>query len=111
MADKGELTRMFETLWRQLGGPALEPEYRFAKGRRWRADFASVEAGVLIEIEGGVWTGGRHTSPIGYTNDCEKYNAAARIGWRVFRFTRPMLETDPAGHLLPVIRLIKDATR
>lgn len=108
MADKGELTRMFETLWRQLDGPPLEPEYRFAPGRKWRADFAHLESGVLIELEGGIHVNGRHVRAAGYTKDCEKYNAASRLGFRVFRLTRPMLEDDPAGHLMPVIRLIEE---
>jgi very-short-patch-repair endonuclease len=37
----------------------LEREYRFHHERRWRADFAHVEARVLIEIEGGIWVNGR----------------------------------------------------
>ena len=40
-----------------------------------------------MEIEGGVWSGGRHTRGIGFVKDMEKYNAAASLGWRVFRFT------------------------
>lgn len=101
---------MFETLWRQLGGPALESEYKFHPSRRFRFDYCHPETKTAIEVEGGIWDG-RHTRPAGYTNDCVKYNLAAGLGFRVFRFTRPMLENDPAGHLLPVIRLIKDAAQ
>ena len=46
-------------LWKHTNGPALEREYRFHHERRWRADFAHVEARVLIEIEGGIWVNGR----------------------------------------------------
>lgn len=34
------LENRFETLWRALGGPELEREFRFHPTRRWRADFA-----------------------------------------------------------------------
>lgn len=106
---KSELERKFETLWLQLGGPPLKPEYRFHPERRWRFDLASPIAKVAIELEGGVWSGGRHTRGIGFSGDCEKYNTAQLMGWRVFRFTTDMLN-DPDKHLLPVRDLIRAMT-
>lgn len=67
--------------------PEPEREYKFHKVRRWRFDFAWPERMTAIEIEGGVWSGGRHTRPSGFVKDAEKYNAAAALGWAVFRFT------------------------
>ncbi len=67
--------------------PAFEREFVFARPRRFRADFAWPERMVLVEIEGGVWSGGRHTRGAGFTRDCEKQNLAALLGYRVFRFT------------------------
>ena len=40
---------------------------------------------IAVEIEGGVWIGGRHTRGKGFLRDIEKYNEAAAMGWRVFR--------------------------
>lgn len=72
-------------------------EYRFDPGRRWRFDFAIPEHKIGIECEGGIWLRrGRHTSPVGYSNDIEKYNAATLAGWRVLRFTRQMIESGEA---------------
>lgn len=102
MTDKDDLTRRFLTCWRIVDGPELEREYRFAPPRRFRFDFVHRETMVAIELEGGVWQGGRHTSPIGYTKDCIKYNLGTLHGYRIFRLTRQMLDDDPVGHLEPI---------
>lgn len=62
-------------------------EYRFHPTRKWRFDYAIPEHKIALEVEGGVWTRGRHTSPKGFLNDIEKYNTATLMGWRVFRTT------------------------
>lgn len=62
-------------------------EYRFHKTRRWRFDYAWPDYKVALEIEGGVYTRGRHTRPSGFLGDMEKYNAAACAGWTVIRCT------------------------
>jgi len=38
-----------------------------------------------------VFIGGGHTRGVIYGQNCEKYNAAAIGGWRVLRFTAPMI--------------------
>ena len=42
---------------------------------------------MALEIEGGVFSRGRHVRPMGFLADMEKYNAAAVLGWRVLRCT------------------------
>lgn len=66
----------------------LEPvsEFRFHPTRLCRFDFAFPDRLIAVEVEGGVWSGGRHTRGSGFIGDCEKYNAAAALGWLVFRF-------------------------
>ncbi len=54
------LADRFLMLWKAVGGPPLEREYRFHAERRWRADFAHLQARVLIEVEGGIWVNVRH---------------------------------------------------
>lgn len=71
-------------------------EFVFAPPRRWRADFAYPDMRILIEVEGGTWSRGRHTRGKGYEADCEKYNAAALAGWLVLRFTANMVEDGRA---------------
>lgn len=86
------LEERFIRLWELLGGAPLEREYRFYPARRWKADFAHLASRTLIEIEGGVWSHGRHTSPRGFLNDAEKYLTATLDGWSVLRLTAPQLE-------------------
>lgn len=67
--------------------PVPEREYRFHPTRRWRFDFAWPDRRVAVEVEGGVWVGGRHVQGTGFEKDCEKYSEAASLGWRVLRVT------------------------
>jgi len=62
-------------------------EYEFIPGRKWRADMAWPKLRVMIECEGGIFTGGRHNRGVGYHEDCDKYNHAQMNGWFVLRIT------------------------
>ena len=46
---------------------------------------------VAVEVEGGTWVGGRHTTGKGFESDCVKYNLAAIDGWLVIRVTAAMI--------------------
>lgn len=84
-------------------------EYRIVPTRRWRFDAAWVQHHVAVELDGGVFTTGRHTRGAGYEADCEKLNEAAVRGWRVLRFTAGMLERDPETCIAQVRALIEGA--
>ena len=62
-------------------------ELKFHPKRKWRFDYALPAHKIALEVEGGVWTGGRHTSSTGFLKDMEKYNTATLMGWRVLRTT------------------------
>jgi len=81
------LESKFDLYWRAIGGPKLTSEHRFMAARRWRFDRAHLPTKIAIEIEGGIWAGGRHTRGSGFAADCEKYNSAAMEGWTVLRLT------------------------
>ena len=76
--------------------PEPEREYRFAPPRRWRFDFAWPAAMLALEVEGGVWSTGGHTSGKGFTDDCEKMNEALIRGWRVLRVTGQQVKSGAA---------------
>jgi len=69
------------------GLPRPEREHKFDAKRRWRFDYAWPQQMIVLEVEGGVWTGGRHTRGAGFLKDVEKYNRAAVLGWRLVRVT------------------------
>jgi very-short-patch-repair endonuclease len=91
LKGKSKLEREFEMRWASLEYDELSTEYCFHPKRKWRFDFASVSAKVAIELEGGLWTMGRHVRPTGYIADCEKYNAATLDGWAVLRLTQKQM--------------------
>ena len=62
-------------------------EFKFHPIRKWRFDYAIAEYKIALEVEGGVWSGGRHIRAQGFLRDMEKYNTATLMGWRVFRTT------------------------
>ena len=61
-------------------------EHPVTPERKWRYDFYLPDRAIAIEIEGGVYTRGRHVRPAGFIGDCEKYNTAAMLGVKVLRF-------------------------
>ena len=67
--------------------PVPIKEFKFCPTRRWRLDYAWPKHRVALEVEGGIWTRGRHTRGSGFARDMEKYNELACIGWRLLRCT------------------------
>jgi len=78
-------------------------------GRRFRFDFLFPRHWLVAEIEGGTWSGGRHTTGAGFHKDCEKYNLALEHGYRVLRFTSTMVSNRTA--LDQVARVVRGKPR
>ena len=80
------------------GLPEPVREWRFAPPRRWRFDFAwpLLDQKLAVEVEGGIWTRGRHTRGKGYQADLAKYNRATLDGWRVLRVTGAQIKSGEA---------------
>lgn len=85
--------------------PKPRREYVFAPPRRWKFDFAFLMTSpIAIELEGGIWIRGAHTRGKHFISDCDKYNKATVLGWRVLRFTGNHLKERP----LECIEIIKE---
>lgn len=92
--------------WQAFSLPVPAKEYRFWPGRAFRFDFAWVKEKIALEIEGGIWTQGRHSRGAGMRSDMEKYNMATAMGWRIFRFTpKDMADCVPHAFLQRVFSL------
>ena len=96
--------------------PEPVPEYRFDPERKWRFDWSwpevviSEDAGrdtrrfryalVALEVQGGIWTHGRHVRPAAMLKEFEKLNRAATLGWRILFVTPDQLLTKATVDLV-----------
>lgn len=84
---KAEREKYEDKLAGQLDTLGIEyvRQFRFHPSRRWLADFQIGH--LLIEVDGGGWTGKGHFSEHGRRHDNERDRAATILGYRVLRFT------------------------
>jgi very-short-patch-repair endonuclease len=69
-----------------LGLPTPETEVRFHPVRKWRADYLwRAPVKLIVELDGGLFVGGRHSRGVGAEKDMEKTAAALELGYRVMR--------------------------
>lgn len=102
----GSLSHLEEAFALQLRAmklPTPEREYKFHPSRNWRFDFAWPDLLLAVEIEGGIWGKGGHSTGQGITRDIEKGNEASRHGWKVFRFTGQHVTS---GHAIRYIEAV-----
>ncbi|MFC2996753.1 DUF559 domain-containing protein [Acinetobacter sichuanensis] len=84
----------------------FQTEFQFNPERKWRADFYILGSKVLIEVEGGIWSNGRHTRAQGYLGDIEKYNSAQELGYSVYRYSTEQVKSGKA--IEDIRRLVGD---
>lgn len=87
------------------GGPGKGLRKRLDEAglRDWRFDFACPQLMLAIEVEGGAWTGGRHTRGQGFAADLDKHDAAMRHGWTLYRCDPRMVRN---GQALDTVRVL-----
>ena len=85
------------------GLPVPNREYPAIPGRRFRFDFAWPIERLLVEVQGGTWAPGGHSTGTGIARDCEKRNLAVLLGWRCLDVTTEQIRQGKA------IRWIEEA--
>lgn len=84
----------------------FQEEFRFEPKRRWKADFMIPGVGWdvwgskgywLVEIVGGLWMKrGGHSQGQAQLDDMEKFNHAAKLGYRVLQFSPDQVKSGEA---------------
>lgn len=90
---------------RQAGLPEPARQLKLIEGREWSWDFVYPENMITIEVQGGTWGLGAHSSGAGIARDCEKNNAAAMACWCCLAFTVDQIRS---GYALDTIRKALD---
>lgn len=80
--------------------PAPLREHRFHATRRWRFDFAWGPPKLALEVQGGIFSRGRHTRGAALLKEYEKLNEAALAGWRVLFVTPQQVQNGEATKLV-----------
>jgi hypothetical protein len=83
-----------------MGLPEPMREFKFHPTRKWRFDLAWPELMIALEVEGGTWISGAHVRGAHYSKDCEKYNNATQMGWKVYRVTTEMIHSGEAANFV-----------
>jgi len=77
----------YSKIYEKLFGGEWWAEWPFHPERKWRFDYARPDLKIAIEVDGGVFTGGRHSGGVGQVKDMEKNNNAQALGWIVYHIT------------------------
>ena len=96
MVTQSELEELFAFQVKATGLPEPEREAAVIPGRKFRFDFCFREARLLIEINGGTFTKGAHSTGQGIARDYEKANLAVLHGWRVLTFDGKAVKSGEA---------------
>ena len=99
-AKKAKEARDFLANLAALRVPAPTPEFVFHPTRKWRLDYAWPARKLALEVEGGVWSGGKHGRGSGIVKDMEKANGLALLGWRLLRVTPSELPQNATAQLV-----------
>ena len=73
---------------KEQGIPCPMYELTFALPRKWRFDLAWPGHRLALEVQGGIFAGGRHNRGAALLKEWEKLNEAAALGYRVM-FCQP----------------------
>ena len=82
----------------------FDREVCLIQGRKWRYDFLIKESAVVIEVNGAIWTQGRHSRGGGLESDYLKINAIVKAGYRPLQYsTRQVVDGTAIKDILEVL--------
>lgn len=84
-------------------GKALRARLKEADLKDWRFDFILPGLMIAIEVEGGIHINGRHNRGVGFQGDLDKYDAAMRLGWTVYRCSGAMIKSGKALQTIEIL--------
>ncbi len=93
-----ELENIFASQLDAVGLTGYVREYQAIPGRKFRFDFAFVEQGqnLLIELNGGTFTRGGHSTGLGIKRDYIKQNLCQLAGYKLLTFDADMVKSGQA---------------
>lgn len=103
-SSKSILEEKFLNLWKTLRGPSLRQEYTFSDRRKFRFDYVHLKTATAIEVNGGVYVKGGHSTGKGIERDYQKNNEAIICGYQTFQLSTGMVT---AKNLLEIINFIE----
>jgi hypothetical protein len=92
------------TDWLTLNKIAFVKEHKFCKERKWLIDYYLPDLNAAIEVEGGVWSAGRHVNPRGFLNDIDKYNAITMAKIQLLRIDTDRLNSAYFKGLILILK-------
>jgi very-short-patch-repair endonuclease len=103
-----DLEEKFAAQWAAEGLPEYVRNFKpWAPERGFEIDFAIPDRKIGIEVEGGIFRKGGHSSGAGIARDIDKHNLALFTGWRIVRVTSSQVSNGEA--LLLAKALVLDA--
>lgn len=93
--------------------PAAIRQYSFARcvGRQYKADFAWVDERLIVEVQGGLFNGGRHARGAGVESDLERQAIASCLGWKLMGFSPRHVKSGWAVEMTAVALGAKEMER
>ena len=92
--------RLFRAVLAQQGLPQPEAETMFHPTRKWRWDYCWPAQKLALEVQGGIWVKGAHSSGVGIQRDIEKFSEGAALGWRLLLVEPKFLPTLQTAGLI-----------
>lgn len=107
-AQKEKQLNLFIEFLEAEFGLKCTPEYKFHPTRKWRIDFYfEGRVKIALEVEGGIYTKGRHITPSGFIADMEKYNALTEQGIFLLRTVPKDWDASKFKASMDIIKLLK----